>query len=31
VNPDQICTKPCTMMEIDIMTVKKEELTFEVA
>ncbi|KAJ1488186.1 protein arginine N-methyltransferase [Baffinella frigidus] len=29
VNPEQICTKPTTVMTVNIMTVKKEDLTFE--
>lgn len=29
-NPEQICTKPTTVMTVNIMTVKKEDLTFEV-
>lgn len=28
VNPEQICTKPCLVKNVDIMTVKKEDLAF---
>jgi len=28
VNPDQICTRPHRLMSVDILTVKKEDLTF---
>jgi protein arginine N-methyltransferase 1 len=29
VNPDQICTEPCEVKSIDIMTVTKDDLAFE--